>query len=196
MSEIKDFSPTNRYPRADTINRRRQSMGLMGVTKIAGIEVPSTSPIFLAVVAVHVLLGLACVVTGVVAMLSPKRAGRHPIFGTVYFWSLSGAVALATGLSVARWTRDYPLFVLGFLSFATALVGRTAKRKRWSGWVRWHITGMGVSYILLLTAFYVDNGRSLPLWKDLPVISYWLLPTAVGGPLIRRALLRHRSSVT
>ena len=26
---------------------------------------------------------------------------------------------------------------------------------------------MGLSYILLLTAFYVDNGKSLPLWKDL-----------------------------
>lgn len=167
----------------------------MGVTKMAGIEVPSTSPVFLTVVALHVLLCLACVVTGAVAMLSPKRSGRHPNFGTIYFWSLSGAVALASGLSLVRWTRDYPLFVLGFLSFAAALVGRTAKRQGWSVWVRWHITGMGVSYVLLLTAFYVDNGRSLPLWKDLPAISYWLLPTAVGGPLIGRALLRHRSSV-
>jgi hypothetical protein len=165
------------------------------VTRLAGIEVPSSSPIFLTVVALHVLLGLACVVTGAVAMLSPKRAGRHPNFGTIYFWSLSGAVAFSSGLSVVRWTRDYPLFVLGLLSFAAALVGRTAKRKRWSGWVQWHITGMGVSYVLLLTAFYVDNGRSLPLWKDLPAISYWLLPAAVGGPLIGRALRRHRASV-
>jgi len=31
---------------------------------------------------------------------------------------------------------------------------------------------MGVSYIVLLTAFYVDNGKSLPLWKELPPISY------------------------
>lgn len=165
------------------------------MTNVAGIEVPSTSPTFLAIVALHVLLGLACVLTGAIAMLSPKRQGRHPKFGTIYFWCLSGIVASATALSVVRWTRDYPLFVLGVLSFAAALAGRTARRQRWSGWVRWHITGMGMSYVLLLTAFYVDNGKSLPLWKDLPAISYWLLPIAIGGPLIGRALLRRRTSV-
>ena len=41
-----------------------------GITNIAGIEIPSTDPIFLAVVGVHVLLGLACTVTGAIAMLS------------------------------------------------------------------------------------------------------------------------------
>jgi hypothetical protein len=44
---------------------------------------------------------------------------------------------------------------------------------------------------LLLTAFYVDNGKSLPLWRWLPPIAYWLLPAAVGVPLIVRAFLRH-----
>jgi hypothetical protein len=34
---------------------------------------------------------------------------------------------------------------------------------------------MGLSYILLLTVFYVDNGKSLPLWKELSPITYWLL---------------------
>jgi hypothetical protein len=50
---------------------------------------------------------------------------------------------------------------------------------------------MGASYVLLLTAFYVDNGKSLPLWKELPAIAYWLLPAAVGVPLIMRAMLWH-----
>jgi hypothetical protein len=48
---------------------------------------------------------------------------------------------------------------------------------------------MGTSYILLLIAFYVDNGKSLPLWKELP--SLRLLPAVVGLPLIVRALLVH-----
>jgi len=43
----------------------------------------------------------------------------------------------------------------------------------------------------LLTAFYVDNGKNLPLWKELPPIAYWILPGAVGIPLIVYALLRH-----
>lgn len=165
------------------------------MTNVVGIQVPSNSPIFLAIVGVHILLSLVCVLTGAVAMLSPKRHGRHPNFGTMYFWCLSGAVVSATALSIVHWKRDYPFFVLGVLSFAAAFIGRTARRQRWSGWVRWHISGMGISYVSLLTAFYVDNGKSLPLWRKLPAISYWLLPIAIGGPLIGRALLRYRSSV-
>ncbi len=160
-------------------------------TIVAGIEVPSTSPIFLTIVGFHVLMGLACVVTGAIAMLSPKRHGRHPTFGTIYFWCLSAVFASATGLSVVRWTQDYHLFILGAFSFTAALVGRTARRRRWPGWVRVHITGMGVSYIFLLTAFYVDNGKSLPLWKELPPIALWLVPAAVGIPIILHALLWH-----
>lgn len=48
-----------------------------------------------------------------------------------------------------------------------------------------------MSYVLLLTAFYVDNGKNLPLWRDLPPIAYWLIPAAIGIPLIAHALLRH-----
>src|SRR5215469_6277733 len=105
-----------------------------GVTIIAGIEIPSTSPLFLGVVGFHVALGLACVVTGAVAMLSPKRAGRHPTFGTIYFWCLSAVFVSATALSAMRWAEDYHLFILGVLSFAAAIVGRSARRRRRPGW--------------------------------------------------------------
>jgi peptidoglycan/LPS O-acetylase OafA/YrhL len=160
-------------------------------TLVAGIPIPSTSPIFLTVVALHVLAGSLCVVAGAIAMLSPKRSGRHPTFGTIYYWGLVVVFVSATGLSVVRWAEDYHLFILGLLALIAATLGRTARRRRWSGWVRLHITAMGLSYILLLTAFYVDNGKSLPLWKDLPPITYWLLPAAVGLPLIIQALFRH-----
>ena len=50
---------------------------------------------------------------------------------------------------------------------------------------------MGASYIFMLTAFYVDNGKNLPLWRELPQIAFWLLPGAIGLPLILHALLRH-----
>jgi hypothetical protein len=77
------------------------------------------------------------------------------------------------------------------ISFASAWLGRAALRQRWHNWARVHITGMGLSYILILIAFYVHNGKQLPLWKDLPHFMYWLLPLAVGTPLIVWALLRH-----
>ena len=160
-------------------------------TDIAGIEIPSTNPVFLTVVGAHVLLGLACVIAGAMAMLSRKRAGHHPRNGTIYFWCLAGVFLSAAGSAAVRWAEDYHLFILGALSFAAAYLGRRARRHGWRHWVRLHIAGMGSSYVLLLIAFYVDNGKSLPIWKELPPVAYWLLPAAIGIPLIVRALLRH-----
>jgi len=154
---------------------------------VVGIEIPSDSPVFLAAVGVHVLFGLSCVV----AMLSRKRPGRHPRFGTIYYYCLSVVFASATVLSAMRWTEDYHLFILGTLSFATASLGRMALRRRWRNQIRLHISCMGVSYILLLTAFYVDNGKNLPLWNKLPQLAFWVLPAATGIPFIVRALWRH-----
>ena len=148
------------------------------ITDIAGIEIPSTNPVFLGVVGLHILLGLACVITGAVAMLSEKRAGRHPWNGTIYFWCLAGVALTAAGLAAVRWAQDYHLFILGALAFAAACFGRQARRGRFRHWVRLHITGMGTSYILLLTAFYVDNGKSLPLWQR--ASSHRLLAGACG----------------
>jgi hypothetical protein len=51
---------------------------------------------------------------------------------------------------------------------------------------------MGGSYIALLTGFYVDNGPYLPLWKQLPHLTYWLLPSIIGAPLIWLALHRYK----
>ncbi len=155
---------------------------------VAGIKIPCNSPAFLALLGVHIFFGLTCVVTGLIAMLSPKRRGRHPAFGTIYYWSLSVVFATASALSALRWAEDYYLFILGALAFAAATFGRTAHRRRWHHWVRLHITSMGLSYIVLISAFYVDNGKNLPIWRELPSIAYWLLPSAVGIPLIVRAL--------
>jgi hypothetical protein len=162
-----------------------------GTTNLAGIEIPSTNPAFLAVVAIHILLGLACTVTGAIAMLSEKGPGNHPWYGTIYYWCLTAVFLTASGLAVVRWAEDYHLFILGALSWAAAHVGRVARRKQRRNWAKWHITGMGTSYILMLTAFYVDNGKSLPLWRELPPIAYWVLPAMIGTPLIARVLLRH-----
>jgi hypothetical protein len=92
---------------------------------------------------------------------------------------------------MVRWNDDYHLFVLGALAFASALFGRSAMKRHWSGWVRLHISGMGASYIFLLTAFYVNNGKNLPGWRELPVVAYWILPAAIGIPIIAWVMLRH-----
>jgi hypothetical protein len=137
-----------------------------GPITIGGLPLPSDAPLFLALVGVHVAAGLTCVTTGLVAMLSVKRAGRHPRFGTYYYRSLWVVFITMAVLSALRWAEDYHLFILGTLSFASAFVGRHLAPSRSNGRIRIHVISMGLSYILLLTAFYVDNGKNLPLWRS------------------------------
>lgn len=142
---------------------------------VLGIPIPSSSPIFLSIVALHVAAGIG-------AMLAPKRTGRHPTAGGVYYWSLVVVFQSMAALSILRWPEDVHLFALGILSFGSAAIGRRARRQLLRGWLRLHVAGMTISYILLLTAFYVDNGPHLPLWRSLPLLAHWLLPSLVGVP--------------
>lgn len=158
---------------------------------IAGTPIPSDNLVFLALLAVHIAAGVVCVFAGIVAMTSRKARGRHPSAGSIYYWSLAVVFISMAVLSASRWAEDYDLFGLGTLSFAAASVGRQARRQRWQNWAWFHVVGMGLSYILLITAFYVDNGKSLPLWRDLPQVTFWLFPSVFGLPIIFYALRRH-----
>jgi hypothetical protein len=160
-------------------------------TVVGGFVVPSGNPLFLAVVAVHVLAGLTCVVAGAVAMLVPKRRGRHSSAGVLYYRALIVVALTMGGLALARWSDDAHLFILGCASFGAAFVGRRSVTRGGLHRFRNHLLGMGTSYVLVLVAFYVDNGKQLPLWRSLPHFMYWLIPVAVGAPLMLRALLSH-----
>jgi hypothetical protein len=142
-------------------------------------------------VGTHVLVALVCVTAGIFAMLSIKGPGRHPFAGSVYYLVARRCLCFRDGAGRDALGRDYPLFILGALSFVAASVGRRARRRSGRKWMTSHVIGMGLSHILLLTAFYVDNGKNLPAWKNLPPIVSWILPGAIGVPLIVRALRRH-----
>jgi hypothetical protein len=43
----------------------------------------------------------------------------------------------------------------------------------------------------MLTAFLVDNGKFLPLWRELPPLALWFVPGVIGLPFLVRALLWH-----
>jgi len=158
---------------------------------IQGFEIPSDSPLFITILSVHVLAALTCVVAGVVAMLSTKQPGTHPKAGTTYYIFIWVVFITATIMAIFRWKEDYHLFILGSISFSSAFIGRRARKYQWKKWSITHISGMGLSYIFLLIAFYVDNGRFLPIWKNLNPVFYWLLPPLIGVPIIIRTLLRH-----
>ncbi len=131
------------------------------------------------------------VVVGVLAMTARKGSPRHTRFGTWYFRALCGVAATMAGLAAMRWSEDAVLFLLGALSLASAWVGRWIARRKPPQWPRLHLCLMALSYVLLVTAFYVDNGRFLPFWRTLPPLALWLGPGAVAAPFVVNALLRH-----
>jgi hypothetical protein len=125
-------------------------------------------------------------------MVSKKGPGKHSPSGTLYYWSLSAVFVTSLILAVTRWAEDYYLAILGALAFTAASLGRAAFRSHRRRRFQEHICGMGLSYTLMLVAFYMDNGRNLLLWRDLPSFTYWLAPGAIGATLIMYALLRYR----
>ncbi|MEU0492090.1 hypothetical protein ABZ249_22890 [Nocardiopsis sp. NPDC006139] len=149
--------------------------------------------VFSTLLACHVLAGLTATVCGAAAMLVRKRPRRHPFLGRAYGLALVVVVVTALGMGVLHWPHVNHLLVVAGVAAASAAVGYTARRVRWKGWLPWHISGMALSYIAMLTGFYVDNGPRLPLWNLLPPVAFWFLPAAIGAPLLARALARHRT---
>lgn len=160
-------------------------------TNLFGIPVPSTDPVFLGFVILHIIIGILAVVIGACAMLSDKTRKLHPRFGNVYFWLMIASFGTIIILSVMRWEHNIHLFTIGVLAFTCAFAGRRVARVKINRWSRWHTVLMGMSYVFLLTGFYVDNGKNLPLWKLLPQWAFYFIPSLVGIPIIIRAILFH-----
>jgi hypothetical protein len=163
---------------------------LMLASDILGLPIPAAGPVFTAALVVHITSGLTAVVAGALAATAKKRPGRHPRAGRVYLVALAGVFATATIMAAIRWHEDRRLFAIALVAFALGLYGFRARRLQRPGWPLRHATGLGGSYIALFTGFYVDNGPFLPLWDRLPHFTYWLIPSAIGIPLIWSALHR------
>ncbi len=158
---------------------------------VLGLEIPRAGMLFYAVLAVHVPAGLAAVVLGAGAALTRKGSRRHIRLGLLYFWTLCLVFTTALVLALMRWHEDYHLAIIGAIAFTAACVGHLRPNRHRPGHAP-HILGMSISYLMMLVAFYVDNGPQLPLWNRLPHVMYWLLPILVGAPLTWRAWRRAR----
>ena len=152
-------------------------------SRILGDQVGSTAPAFLAILSIHVIAGLTAVVAGAAAALARKGSPRHIRAGRWYYRAITALFATATVLAAIRWRQDYYLFLIGAVAFSAATIGYQHRRRHRPGDTG-HIVGMGSAYVAMLTAFYVDNGPHLPLWDRLPTWVFWLLPSAIGAPVI------------
>lgn len=157
--------------------------------RVLGDQVGSTAPIFLAFLTVHVIAGLTAVISGAVAALTRKGSGRHVRAGRWFYRAITVVFLTATALTIMRWRQDYHLLIIGAVAFAAATAGYLYRRRRPGD--TGHILGMGVGYVAMLTAFYVDNGPHLPLWDRLPPLTFWFLPGVIAAPIIVRAVLAH-----
>lgn len=164
---------------------------MLAASRILGDDVGSTAPVFLAFLAVHVAGGLTAVATGAVAALTRKGGPRHIRAGRWFYLAIAVVFVTATVLAAMRWRQDYQLFIIGAIAFTAATIGYQHRRRRRPGDTG-HIAGMGISYVAMLTAFYVDNGPHLPLWDRLPTFAFYLLPSAAGAPIIAHAVIRAR----
>ncbi len=142
---------------------------------------------------VHALAGLTTGVTGVLAFRAPKRRGRHHQWGKRYLWAYTVVFLTANILALQRMPADTYLLVLATIGFGLALCGYCARlfrkepivqRLLGKQWVVAHIIGEIGSYVVLWTAFYVDNAHLIPGLKELPTLTFWVLPTLITLPFL------------
>jgi hypothetical protein len=131
---------------------------------------------------VHILAGSLGLLIGPAAMLAPKRAGWHPRLGIAYQAVTSVLCLSAFGL-VAEEPSLWWLGVIAAATWAAALAGWWTRRRRFNGWLLWHIGLMCGSYISFVTALLVVN-----LGFGSPVA--WVAPTLIGSLLITRTSFR------
>jgi hypothetical protein len=176
---------------SDSRPRRLEAWHMVIAARILGDQVGSTAPAFLAFLTVHVAAGLVAVIAGGLAALTRKGSPRHVQAGRWFYRAITVVFVTAAALTVMRWRQDSYLLIIGTAAFIAATIGYLHRRRHWPGDTG-HILGMGIGFVALLTAFYVDNGPHLPLWDRLPPLTFWILPGAVGAPIITRAVIAAR----
>ena len=138
-------------------------------------------------IAAHVVAGLGAVIAGALAMLATKGGLRHRRAGIAYLVAVTILMLSGTALALEALATRRHLLILGIVTFALAMFGYAIRLRQRRRWRARHLAAMAMSYIVMLTAFYVDNGPRLPLWWRLPTWMLWILPSLVGLPLLFRA---------
>lgn len=145
---------------------------------------------FDAALLVHIASGTICLLTGPVALLARKTNGLHTVTGEVYHASYVLILITSVIMAILHWEQSAFLLYIAIFSYGLALFGYVARKRQRPGWLGRHISGMGGSYIGVITAVLVVNGPNLPGLSALLPLLLWFLPTIVGSPLIGRTIAR------
>lgn len=132
---------------------------------------------------IHIVAGTAGVLLGPVA-LHRATAGHVGRLAAGYHLAVLVVCLSAAALAVLDFRELWWFLLVAGFSYAFAARARLVARRRRPGWLARHLRGQGGAYIALWTALVVVGV------KDMPAL--WLLPTAVGVPLIE--WLAHRAA--
>ncbi len=141
---------------------------------------------------VHVASGVLALALGPVALLAARSQHRlFPSLRVAYHWTVLLVCATATVVSVLAWSRLWWLVPIAALAYSLALAGHLGSKRDWPAWVRAH--GWGGSYIALVTALLVVAARGVSALLE---AAAWLLPAAIGTPVIVRTHTRRPARYT
>lgn len=140
--------------------------------------------LFGSILALHIAAGAAGLILGPIAMRASKRPGLHTRAGEAYHWVVLTVCVTASLLAVLDWKRLWWFLPIAAGSYAFALLGYAAAKRRWRGWLRAHIAGQGGSYIAMTTALLVVNWETLTGTRGIYSPVAWALPTVVGSPIL------------
>ena len=157
-------------------------------------SIPSDNNLLLIILGIHIASGLTCVISGLVAMLSNKVKKVHPAAGRIYYWGMVFVFITVILILIMKPPINIPILILDFFTFLFTYLGKRLARLNNPSRTRLHIICMGLSYILLLTGFYVDDGKNLPFWNQFSQLFFWLFPSVIGIPIILYTLLRYPNS--
>ncbi len=144
---------------------------------------------------IHALSATLALVAGGLLLVADKRWRFHGRLGGLYHWTMVVVTISALVMSAMR-GRAVIFTYLTPPSYAAALVGYLSARRRWRGWLRWHITGQSASYIALITGFLIQAApRVMPAdafaaHRTVIVWTLLLAPALAAQPLIARAQAR------
>ncbi len=137
------------------------------------------------VLTIHIIAGGLGMLLGPVAIWSIWRRRAQTPSGEAYHAMVALVCLSAVGLAVLDWSALWWFVLVSAASYAFAFRAYRAIRRGQPGWLSPAVRGLGGSYIALTTAILVV---SVPgLWVT------WLLPTALGAPLVEWASHRAKS---